>query len=67
MFFALRPIKRVGRKLLKKKGVKRLYKRKKLPLNAKNYKPLKRSIKYNVNCIKKLIWSKEQLKRYKKR
>jgi hypothetical protein len=65
--FAPRPIKRLGRRLLKKKGVKRLYERKKLPLNAKNYKPLRRSAKYNVNCIKKLIWSEEQLKRHKKR
>jgi hypothetical protein len=67
VFFALRPIKRIEKRLLKKKGVKRLYKRKKLPSNAKNYKPLRRSVKYNVNYIKKPIWSKKQLKRHKKR
>jgi hypothetical protein len=55
MSFALRPIKRIERRLLKKKGVKRLYKRKKLSLNAKNYKPLRQSAKYNVNYIKKPI------------
>jgi hypothetical protein len=55
MSFASRPIKRVERRLLKKKGVKRLYERKKLPLNAKNYKLLRRSVKYNVNYIKKPI------------
>lgn len=50
-----RPTKRVKRRQLRKKSVKRLYERKKLLLNAKDYKRKRRSAKYNVNYIKRLI------------
>jgi flagellar biosynthesis/type III secretory pathway chaperone len=63
----LRPTKRVKRRQLRKKSVKRLYKRKKLLLDAKDYRQRRRSAKYNVNYIKRPIQSGRQLKRHKKR
>jgi hypothetical protein len=40
---------RIKRRQLKKKGVKRLYKRKKLLLNVKNYKRRRRSLNYSIS------------------
>jgi hypothetical protein len=48
-------IKRIRRQLNKKRSVKRLYKRKKLPININNSRQRNRRQLYNVNYGRNLI------------
>jgi hypothetical protein len=48
-------IKRAKRQLNKRKSVKRLYRRKKLPVNANSYRQRNKRQLYNVNYVRKLI------------
>jgi hypothetical protein len=63
----LRPIKTAKRRQKKKKSVKRLHIRKKLPVGVKSCRQRNRSVLYNVNCVRKPIRRPKQQRRHKKR
>ena len=60
-------IKRAKRQLNKKKSVKRLYKRKKLPASVSSYKLRNKRQLFCVKCVEKPIKRQKRRRRHKRR